>query len=196
VLGQPGAGINNVVDPPTSESMEGPYNVLVAPDGTLWVSDFSNYRVLGFLNAATKGNGGAADIVLGQANFTAATAPSYSARAAVNPSQIAIGREGSLFIGEYGFGAHLKRWSDPVTITAPKSVDVKRTSAKVKGTAAGATSVSYKVAGQKGVKRAKGSPASWSLIAKKLIKRKTTVTVTATAFDGRTASARVKATKK
>jgi sugar lactone lactonase YvrE len=196
VFGQPGFGTSTVVEPPTSESLEGPYNVLVAPDGTLWVSDYTNYRVLGYLNAVTKENGAAADIVLGQANFTAATPPAYSARAAVNPSQIAIGREGSLFIGEYGFGAHLKRWSDPVTITAPKAVDVKGTSAKIKGTSAGAASVSYKVAGQKGSKLTGGSAASWSLVAKKLTKKKTTVTVTATAFDGRTASARVKATMK
>lgn len=195
VLGQPNFTSNAIIDPPTATSMEVPYNVTVAPDGTLWVSDYANFRVLGFLNAAGKSNGAAADIVLGQPNFTAATPPPYSARAAVNPSQIAIGREGSLFIGEVGFGAHLKRWSDPVLINAPKSVTARGTRAKIRGTGSGATSISYKVAGQGGFLPATGSATSWSLKAKKLEKRVTRVTIQGTAFDGRTGSATVKVVK-
>lgn len=196
VLGQPDFESNDIVEPPTAFSMENPYNVLIAPDGTLWVSDYSNYRVLGYLNAAEAADGAAADIVLGQPNFTAATPPLYSARAVVNPSQIAVGREGSLFIGEYGFGAHLKRWSDPVIITAPGSVTTKKSSATIRGRSAGATIVTYAVAGQAGTRVATGSATNWSLIVKNLKKKKTNVFLTATAFDGRKAAARVRVTKK
>lgn len=191
VLGQVDFDSNAIPAHPTAKSMNSPYNVTVAPDGTLWVSDFENHRVLGFLQAASKGVGSAADLVLGQADFTTDTVSSPSARATISPSQIAIGREGSLFIGEFDLGAHLKRWSDPVTITAPSEIKVKRTTAKISGSSAGATAVSYTIAGQKGSKAAQGSAAQWLVVAKKLKKKKTAVTVTATAFDGRQAEARV-----
>lgn len=195
VLGQPNFGSNAIVEPPTAQSMENPFYVTVAPDGTLWVSDYTNYRVLGYVNADQKLDGAAADMVLGQATFTASTPPPYSARATVNPSQIAIGREGSLFIGEFSFGAHLKRWSDPVVINARKSVTARGTRAKIKGTASGASTIAYQVAGQGGFLPASGSATNWSLKAKKLKKRVTRVTIQGTAFDGRTGSAKVKVVK-
>lgn len=197
VLGQADFDSSALPEPPTASSMNNPFYVTVAPDGTAWISDFENHRVIGFSNAAALDNGDAADIVLGQPDFvTAESGGGYTARKTINPTQIAIGRGGSLFIGEYSPPAHVKRWSDPVSITAPKAVTTKKTSAKIKGTSAGATSVSYKIAGQKGSKLAGGSPAAWSLVARKLTKKKTNVTVTATAFDGRTARAIVKVIKK
>jgi len=192
VLGQPDFDSSALVTV-SANSMNLPYFVTVAPDGTLWVSDFLNHRVLGFLKASAKANGGAADIVLGQADFDSDVLYPHSSRATPNPSQIAVGREGSLFITEYNNIGHIKRWSDPVSITAPASVTAKRTSAKIRGTSAGASSVSYKVAGQKGIKSARGSVSRWNFVVRKLRKKKTNVTVTATAFDGRAASALVKA---
>ncbi len=197
VLGQPGFRSNDFVEPPTASSMGNPFHVTTAPDGTLWVSDYSNYRVLGFVNAETKATGAAANIVLGQASFTTAlAATSYTARATVNPSQIAIGREGSLFIGEFNLGAHVKRWSDPVAINAPKSVNSRGGRAKIRGTASGASSIAYQVAGQGGFRPAAGSATSWSLKAKKLKKKVTRITIKGTAFDGRVGSETVKVVNK
>jgi sugar lactone lactonase YvrE len=196
VLGQVDFESNAIADPPTAASMNSPYNVTVAPDGTLWVSDYANHRVLGFLDAANKADGDHADIVLGQTNFTSALELPYSARTTANPSQIAIGREGSLFIGEFGFGAHLKRWSAPIIIKAPKTVTARGQRAPIKGTASGATSIAYKVAGQGGFKPASGSATRWSLKAKKLEKKTTSVTIQGKAFDGRTSTVTVKVVKK
>lgn len=197
VLGQQDFDSSDLPEPPTASSMNLPYYVTVAPDGTAWISDYENHRVIGFGNAASLNNGDPADVVLGQPDFvTAESGGGYSARKTINPTQIAIGQGGSLFIAEYSPEAHVKRWSDPVTITAPKAVTTKKTSAKIKGSSSGANSISYRIAGQKGTKMAGGSAAAWSIVAKKLTKRKTTVTVTATAFDGRSAATTVKVKKK
>ncbi len=195
VLGQPDFTSNGIGDPPTAANLNSPYNVTVAPDGTLWVSDFANRRVLGFPNAAAKTYGENAAIVLGQPDFVSNTEFPYGARTTASPSQVAVGREGSLFIGEFSFGAHVKRWSDPVVIKAPKSVTARGTRAKIKGAASGAASITYRVAGQGGYKPASGSASRWNVTVKKLQKKTTGVTIQGTAFDGRTGSAKVKVVK-
>jgi sugar lactone lactonase YvrE len=192
VLGQGDFLTRNSPDPPTATSMSSPYYVSVAPDGVLWVSDYLNYRVLGFVNPAQKSNGAPANLVLGQADFVSRLAGPPAPRSIDSPSQIAFGREGSLFMGQYLDAGSVKRWSDPVVISAPKSVTAKGSRAKIKGTASGATSIAYQVAGQGGFLPATGSAASWSLKAKKLKKKVTRVTVQGTAFDGRIGTATVK----
>ena len=84
-----------------ADMFEGPYFPLVGPDGTLWVDDYSNSRVLGFLDGANKANGAAADIVLGQANFTTDLDESANARSTPGPYGLAIGRNGSLLVNDY-----------------------------------------------------------------------------------------------
>jgi len=54
--------------------MNNPNSVYAHSDGRLWVSDFTNRRVLRFDNAAGSANGDPADGVLGQPNFTTNTA--------------------------------------------------------------------------------------------------------------------------
>ncbi|MCB1204035.1 MAG: NHL repeat-containing protein [Verrucomicrobiae bacterium] len=193
VLGQPDFDSNDLVSPPGPETMNNPYYVTVAPDGTAWVSDFTNYRVLGFLEAADKENGDPADIVLGQPDFvTADGSGGYTARKTTNPTQIAIGREGSLFVGEYSPASHVKRWSDPVTVSAPKAISIKRSNVVIKGRSSGAVAVEARIAGQGGFKPAKGPVSRWKVKAKGLERKTTSVVVRARAFDGRTAVARVK----
>lgn len=53
----------------TQSSMTNPVEVYVDDDGTLWVGDLNNERVLRFDNAASKANGANADGVLGKADF-------------------------------------------------------------------------------------------------------------------------------
>ena len=195
VLGQGSFLTRDSPDPPSATSMSSPYYVAIAPDGALWVSDFVNYRVLGFVNPGQESNGAPANRVLGQADFVSRLAGPPTPRSIDSPSQIAFARDGSLFLGQYLDAGSVKRWSDPVVISAPKSVTVKGSRAKIKGTASGATSIAYEVAGQSGFLPAAGSATHWSLTAKKLAKKVTRVTIRGTAFDGRTGTATVKAVK-
>jgi sugar lactone lactonase YvrE len=54
----------------TQTGMNLPRACAVDAEGTLWVGDDANRRILGYFEARTAGNGGSADVVLGQANFT------------------------------------------------------------------------------------------------------------------------------
>ena len=71
VLGQPDFVTNSAGI--TASKMNTPTSVYVDGNGTLWVADRANNRVLRFANAAAKANGAAADGVLGQADFVTAT---------------------------------------------------------------------------------------------------------------------------
>lgn len=71
VLGQPDFVTNSTGT--TAAKMNTPTSVFVDVNGTLWVADRANNRVLRFDNAASKANGAAADGVLGQADFVTAT---------------------------------------------------------------------------------------------------------------------------
>jgi sugar lactone lactonase YvrE len=71
VLGQPDFVTNTAGV--TANKMTTPTGVFVDGNGTLWVADRANNRVLRFANAATIANGTAADGVLGQADFVSAT---------------------------------------------------------------------------------------------------------------------------
>lgn len=53
-----------------ANTFSNPVDLFVDDDGTLWVSDYDNNRVLKFLNASTITTGADADGVLGQTNFT------------------------------------------------------------------------------------------------------------------------------
>jgi hypothetical protein len=68
VLGQPGFGQASIPDPPTASSMYWPHAVYF--DGTrLYVADMNNARVL-IWNSFPMSNGQAADLVVGQTDFT------------------------------------------------------------------------------------------------------------------------------
>lgn len=68
VLGQPGFGQSSILDPPTASSMYWPQEVYF--DGTrLYVADMNNARVLIWSSFPTS-NGQAADLVVGQADFS------------------------------------------------------------------------------------------------------------------------------
>lgn len=54
----------------TQNGMQGPLSVFEENDGTLWIADQNNQRILRFDNAAAKANGANADGVLGKGNFT------------------------------------------------------------------------------------------------------------------------------
>ena len=68
VLGQ--QNMTSAVKITSATGMELPADVAATPDGVLWVADQRNNRVLRFNNAAAKPDGGAADAVLGQPDFS------------------------------------------------------------------------------------------------------------------------------
>ena len=117
----------------TATTFYSPYCVVVGPDGTVWVDDFVNARVVGFLNGANKPNGAAADIVLGQPNLTTITGNPASARDLEDATGLAIGRNNSLLVNDYSADRILV-FEDPVA-AAPvidNSVLKKAFSKKIK----------------------------------------------------------------
>lgn len=68
VLGQ--TNFTSNVAAATANNMNRPIACFEENDGTFWVCDQANDRLLRFDNAVAKANGGAADGVLGQTNFT------------------------------------------------------------------------------------------------------------------------------
>ncbi|KPA19081.1 hypothetical protein MHK_000701, partial [Candidatus Magnetomorum sp. HK-1] len=70
-------------------------------NGTLFVSDTNNNRVLRFDNAALKSNGANADGVLGQSIFTSSTART-TADGMNNPRSVAVDHAGHLYVAENG----------------------------------------------------------------------------------------------
>jgi len=160
------------------------FYVTAAPDGILWVSDYSSVRVLGFRAASSKENFANADIVLGRPDFTSAPHLPASRNTMRGPGQVALGREGSLLIAVFD-ESRVVRFSDAVTVK-PKKKTIKTSKKRVtfRGKSTGASKVQYRVAGQGGYRKVRGSLANWRGKTKKISKRRTRVTLRATAFDG------------
>ena len=94
-----------------------PVAVTVSGDGTLWVVDSGNNRVLRFASAASKGNGADADGVLGQANFTSNLANRDGAVAANTlsyPYAVAVDSNGTLWVSD-GNNHRVLRFDNAVT---------------------------------------------------------------------------------
>lgn len=163
------------------------YYVTAAPDGIVWVGDFDGRRVLGFRNGASKPNGAAADIVLGQANFTDSSILDPTSRTVQGASQIAAGLGGSIFVGDYQHHRIL-RFSPAVELKAPARVKARKGRATIRGTSAYATEVTYRIAGMKGIRSTGGSASNWKAAVRGLKKPSTRITFEAVAFDGRKAA--------
>jgi sugar lactone lactonase YvrE len=192
VLGQPDFSTVTYLDPPSAETMSSPYSVTAAPDGTVWVSDFVNHRILGFVDAANKSNGASADIVLGQSGFASNGELPNSGRTIKAPTQVAIGREGSLFAAQFRAEGLVKRWSDPVRITAPRSARAtKQGAAVLRGSSSGAVRVEFRTPGTGTYQPASGGPAAWTVRLRRLTRPRTSVLIRAVAFDDRTDAASV-----
>ncbi len=80
-------------------SMNQPYGVATAPDGTLFVADSINSRVLRFTTAAQKPDGAAADGVLGQPTLEGGFSGTTAQRIA-SPMNIALDSAGTLAIAD------------------------------------------------------------------------------------------------
>lgn len=189
VLGQPDfvTGIPNL----SASGMSAPYGVLAGDDGTVWVGDYSNARVLGFRNAATKGFPATADLVLGKPDFTS---PAIGPTAAIlgGPVNLSQGPNGSLFVADYNFNRVLRFSpvkSPTLTITT-RPLTTRSAAITVRGTTTGQTSKVEAKVGNGGFKSANGT-ANWSFRAT-LKKGRNTITARATGPGGTSASKTVR----
>ncbi|MCB1204516.1 MAG: NHL repeat-containing protein [Verrucomicrobiae bacterium] len=99
VLGQPdftskGAGT-------TATTTDTPFGITGSPNGTIWVAERDNHRVLRFDNAALKVNGAPADAVLGQPDFTS-NGTGFAATQMNTPIGVFFDSNGNLWVGENG----------------------------------------------------------------------------------------------
>ena len=90
------------VNPALSQSdMKFPFDVAVDSNGTLWVSDRGNNRVLRYDNAAGKANGANADGVLGQVDFDS-DGTILSAAGLNDPEGMWMANDGDLWVSDAG----------------------------------------------------------------------------------------------
>ena len=113
---------------PTAKSMRGPQGVWIQ-NGKLYVADTQNNRVL-IYNQIPTANGAAADVVLGEPNFTTAVEPNLasqttSATASNLLNPVAVSSDGThLFVTDLGYNRVLIWNSIPTTNAAPADVEI------------------------------------------------------------------------
>lgn len=100
VLGQP--DFASAASGQGASRLRNAFHVVTDTAGILWLSDFANSRVLGFKNAGTRPATGVnnANIVLGQANFTANGGASVNDRRIGQPYGIAVTPAGGLLVAD------------------------------------------------------------------------------------------------
>jgi uncharacterized protein (TIGR03437 family) len=88
---------------PTNTSLAGPTGIAVNPtNGTLYVADFGNNRVLRYPRPVSQTGRITPDAVIGQNNFTSSTSASVSSTSLNSPAGLAIGPNGDLFVADSG----------------------------------------------------------------------------------------------
>ncbi|MBS4059005.1 MAG: T9SS type A sorting domain-containing protein [Bacteroidetes bacterium] len=97
VLGQPDFTTNSNGN--SAEKLGGPVGLYVDYTGTLWVSDWSNHRVVFYANAAALPNGSAANAVLGQADFGLAVSATTQT-GMKNPNDVYVDIAGRLWVSD------------------------------------------------------------------------------------------------
>lgn len=103
VFGQPnftGSQINQGNASPTAQTMHNPSGLCFDSQGRLWVADYNNNRVLGFYLASLLGNNPAADIELGQADFTTNNGGSTAKNRMAGPVGVSVDANDTLWVGD------------------------------------------------------------------------------------------------
>ncbi len=128
VNGQAAEGVLGQLDfiTPTSgvaiNKFNGPNGVLFdSRNGKIWVADRGNHRVLRFSSTNAYINGGDAELVIGQPDFTTNTS-GLSATKMNNPICVVIDGNGTLWVSEYG-NNRVTRWDDPDNLVNGDTAD-------------------------------------------------------------------------
>jgi uncharacterized protein (TIGR03437 family) len=87
---------------PTRNSLFSPRGIAVDAYGNVYVADSGNNRVLRFPRPVDQPGVPAADVVLGQPDFTAGAANGTSPMSLRSPTAVAIGPEGEVFVSDTG----------------------------------------------------------------------------------------------
>ena len=179
----------------SSTSLNSPYGVWITPDDSLWVTDFSNHRILRFDQASTRPTGAVANGVVGQEGFTS-NSNSTTERTLRFPSfQPLVDTVGNLWIPDRNNNRILRFPPDvtkpllAVTSVVPKTTPKKKL--LIKGTASdlyGVSKIQYKI-GKGSLKTAHGT-ANWQFNAS-LKPGKNIITVFATDSVGNVSLNRV-----
>jgi sugar lactone lactonase YvrE len=189
VVGQPDFTTNGFRE--DEKGFDDPYYAAVSPNGTLWVGDSGNSRFLGFRNALNFGSFPTSDLLVGQPDYITINGYPATNRNIRVPNSIEFGESGSIFF--CAFGEHrIVRYSDPVEIIAPKKKVARNSKITIKGSAKGAELVQYRIAGRRGFKSVKGTPAKWKVNATGVHRRVTRLDFRAFAFDLRSGAAKTK----
>jgi len=99
VVGQP--NIMSIAPGCSAGHLHAPRDVAIDVDGTVWIADTENHRVLGFGHTAAHHGGARADVVLGQQSFSARRSGN-SATTLQSPAGICLERDGTLWIVDRG----------------------------------------------------------------------------------------------
>src|SRR4029077_9282606 len=87
---------------PSSTSLRQPLGLAVAADGTLYVADLGNNRVLRYPRPVDQSGRITPDAVLGQTDFTSSASASVGPGSLSAPAGLAIGANGNLFVSDRG----------------------------------------------------------------------------------------------
>lgn len=109
VIGQPNlrTGAANVDSEggskPSRTSLSGPEGIAVDPsDGTLYIADAGNHRVLRYPRPVAQSGRISPDAVIGQFDFTTSDSAVVTAASLKSPAGVAIGPNGNLFVSDSG----------------------------------------------------------------------------------------------
>ncbi|MBX3011013.1 MAG: NHL repeat-containing protein [Caldilineaceae bacterium] len=109
VLGQTGFTSNG--SGLTASTMNGPAGVALAPNDRLFVVDYGQNRVLSWPSAAAFTNGAAADLVLGQPDFTSMTGATSATNLSA-PESVVVDSAGNVWVAD-SYNMRIVRFSPP-----------------------------------------------------------------------------------
>ncbi len=97
-----------------ADKLDNPYSIAADKNGNLYVGQRGNYRISVFLNAASKANGAAADIVLGKPDFTDASVPASANQSNIYfPYALAVDQNNNLYVADGAYNRLLVFYNAP-----------------------------------------------------------------------------------